>query len=134
MAKKNTEPMFWISGNYHDCRKMWDAIRSNVGDPNVITFHCGLISDKTAARATDVVLAMKHRDLFDSRPRIVRLFNLPEDYTIIADYLYLVNSDNILVIDSPVGYRKNRRFITAASSKLYKAIKKRGEAFIFDGW
>lgn len=129
---KDIRPMFWIGGNYYDSRKVWNKIRSSVGDPNIVNFHCGLSSDASAASAADVILALKHRDMFDDRPRIIRMQNIPEDYASIADYLYLVNDNNILVVDSPVGYRKKRRLISAASSNFYKTIKKEGKAFISD--
>lgn len=132
MAKsKQVQPMFWISGNYRDCRKIWDEIRSSVDNPNVVNLDCGLFVDKSAAKASDVITILKHRDMFDDRTRIIKMNNIPEDYAIIADYLYLVDDDNILVVDSPVGYRK-KKFISAANSNFYKTIKTRGKAFIFD--
>lgn len=124
--------MFWIHGNYYDSRKAWKFILSKVGDCNVENLDCGSNSDKNSsfkdAQASDVILSLKTRDMFDSRPRVIRMRGLPPDYTLIVDYLKYVNNSNVLVVDSPVGYQ-DRKFISAATSNFYKTIASEGRVF-----
>lgn len=133
MAKKEKKPMFWICGNYYDSRKKWQQIKSKIGDANIESLDCGSNSADTpsgcrAAQAADVILLLKSKDMFDERPRIIRMRGLPPDYTLIADYLKYVNDNNILVVDGPIGYQE-RRFISAASSSFYKTISTEGIVF-----
>lgn len=123
MAKKSSKkPMFWICGNYYDSRKFWKQIIEKVSDPNIENIDCGTNLDKSISQASNIILLLKSRDMFDSKPRIIRLRGLPADYAIIADYLKYVNDENILVIDSPVGYHDGRKFVSASASNFYKTI------------
>lgn len=135
MAKKKTTtknkiPAFWISGNYYDCRKTWESILSKMGDCQVIVHDCtDSIFDGTDSKSSSVsniIKSLKSKDIFDPKPKIIKVNGLPVDYKLLSEYLHLVSDKNILVIDSPVGYRKARRFVSAATSKLCKEIKSKG--------
>lgn len=131
MAKKDMRPIFWICGNYYDSRKSWKSILSKLGDVNIISLDCGSNSDSTpdgcrSFAASDVILRLKSKDMFDKRPRILRMRGLPPDYALISDYLKYVNDNNVLVIDSPIGYHDGRKFVTAATSNFYKTISNEG--------
>lgn len=131
------KPIYWVTGNYFQCRKNWLDLCIKLNQPNVEMLDCGANSqnaDKNNRQATagDVVRFLKHRDIFDPRPRILKLKGLPEDYVLIAEYLYLIDENNILYIDAPFGYRKStNRFITAATSTLFKKIKAEGHLIDF---
>jgi len=134
-------PVFWISGNQYEKGKAWDKICSLLGDPNVETLNCivepksSKTSGSRSVSAGDIILRLKTDDLFDTRPRILRVKGLPEDYLEIADYLDLVDNSNVLVFDGPVGYYASgvsSRFIPAGASKLYKRIKNEGQVLQFD--
>ncbi len=127
------KPVYWITGNYYDTCQRWKDICALIEDPNVEIFDCGHNPDNVAdalkvAQAADIIMALKHKDLFDHRVRIIKMKGLPPDYNLISNYLHLVNKDTILVIDSPIGYVKpgSKRFISAATSKFYKLIKSNG--------
>jgi hypothetical protein len=128
VAKKKVKPLFWITGNYYDCKRQWAWILGMLKGPNVEIFDCGAQSnDSRVAHASDIITCLKNRDIFDSRPRIIKMKGLPDDYTLLCDYLTLVNNDNVLVIDGPIGYRNaNRRFVSAKTSKFYKEFSKQG--------
>ncbi len=138
--KKKIKPMFWITGNYYECKKMWASIVGSLDDPNIEVVDCGYNATNTPSHdrlavGSDVIHLLRSRDMFDDRPRIIRMKGLPEDYTIIADYLRFVRDDNVLVVDGPIGYRKTHgkgsRWIPAAASKFYKTIAKEGKVFKF---
>jgi hypothetical protein len=128
--KAKQRPVFWIAGNYYDCQRQWKWIVEKLRDPNIVILDCGTASNRSVAGAADIIKLLKNRDMFDDRPRIVKLKGIPNDYTLLADYLKLVNNDNILVIDSPFGYYQaagsGSRFISAKTSKFYKEIAKQG--------
>lgn len=129
--KTNSIPVFWFTGNYYDCSKIWKNIQSKIGDANIISHDCfSGDGDVKGSTASDVVLSLKSKDLFDSRTKIIKMNGLPEDYKILSDYLNLVSDDNVLVIDSAIGYRK-RNFVSAAASTFYKEVKERGHVFNF---
>lgn len=137
--RKGPRPIFWVTGNYYDCRKMWLKVCQKLKDPNVEILDCGYNPQSTAhdarmATASDVIMMLKHRDLFDSRPRIIKLKSIPEDYTLISDYLDLVDDNNVLYIDSPFGFKKttSKRFVSASASKFFKTIKSEGVVCDFD--
>jgi len=131
-SKSGSCPIYWINGNYYDTCQRWKEICALVKDPNIEIFDCGYnpdnIVDNKVAQAADIIMMLKHRDLFDSRVRIIKMKGLPPDYNLITDYLHLINNKTILVIDSPIGYIKpgSKRFISAATSKFYKFIKANG--------
>lgn len=127
-------PMYWITGNYYDCRKKWQEICSLVGDPNVEVFDCEYNTQqqnggKKSAQAGDIILRLKQKDMFDTRPRIIKMKGIPDDYAILTDYLRLANKKNMIVIDGPVGYRKppSKRLIPVKTTKFFKEFTKRGE-------
>lgn len=131
MAKyqKKFRPVFWLTGNYYDSQKNWRAIVEMLKDPNVVVLEGGSqVSDPRVAKAADVIRLLKNKDLFDSRPRVLKLKGLPGDYHLLIDYLKLVNNDNVLVIDGPFGYKNSDgKFVTAKTSKFYKTIASEGK-------
>lgn len=125
-------PMYWITGNYYDCRQKWQEICALVGDPNVEVFDCEYNTQnggKKSAQAGDIILRLKQKDMFDTRSRIIKLKGIPDDYAILTDYLRLANKKNMIVIDGPVGYRKppSKRLIPVKATKFFKEFVKRGE-------
>lgn len=110
---------YWLSGNYYDVTHKWKSIVASRGDVNIQSLGCG----GEDASAGNVIMMLKMRDMFDKRPRIIKLNGLPEDYTILADYLNFCNKNNVLVVISPAGKQ--------SASKFYKAIDKVGGAFDF---
>ncbi len=134
MAKKTKskfKPLFWITGNYHDCCERWKYICGKLKDPNVQVMHCGRLKTSDAT-AGDIIMMLKNRDIFDTRPRIIKMKGLPDDYAILADYLHLVDNDNVLVVDGPIACRAkppSTRLITAKTSKFFKAFQSQGEVF-----
>jgi len=134
------QPIFWITGNYYDVCKRWKEIKETLGDANVVVMPCGYNSKSTTndcrvCTAADVILALKTKDLFDDRPRIIKMKGLPENYSLLTDYLHLVNSNNVLVIDSLVGYWASpyyKKFVGVGKSKFYNSVKKLGKVFKFD--
>lgn len=109
-------PVFWISGNYYEARKAWQSLCQCVGDPLIE------VLDSDSVNASDIVMRLKCSDMFDDRPRIVRVNGLPSDYDVLTKYLTLASDDNILVFYGPVGYWSNRRFVSVKNTKFYKAI------------
>ena len=140
MAKAKAKPMFWITGNYYECQNIWKSICERAGDPNVEILDCGYAVSNASmgskpATASDVIMLLKNADIFDDRPRIIKMKGLPEKYSLITDYLHLVNDKNILVIDGPIGLRDKRsmkRLVSVAASKFYKTFKKEGQVFQFE--
>lgn len=134
------QPIFWLTGNYYDVSKKWNQIKETLGDSNVIVMHCGYNSKSApdyckVCTASDVILALKTKDLFDNRPRIIKMKGIPENYALLTDYLHLVDNDNVLVIDSSIGYWASphyKRFVNISKSKFYNAVKKHGKVFKFD--
>lgn len=139
--KSEVKPVFWLSGNYYECRKIWQSIvkmtTDKMGEPNIISIECGFNPQDTkadcrVAEAAEVRGLIRTKDIFDARPRIIRMVGIPRDYADILDYLRFVRDDNILVIDSPIGYYNLKTFVSAASSNFYKHIKEYGKVFKFD--
>jgi hypothetical protein len=119
--KSTAKPMFWLSGNSYDRDKAWKKILATVGDAEVV------VVDPNFCSAEEMVIEASSREIFSKKPKIVKIKGLPPDYTLLAEALGCVDDNNILVIDGPFGYYDGRgRFISAASSKLYKQIKERG--------
>lgn len=129
-AKVDFKPIFWITGNYYDCQLTWNLIKSKMPNSKVNVVDCG----PGGCTASDVILLLKHKNVFDAQPRILKLKGIPEDYAEITDYLKLVNDKTVLVIDGPVGYIKSPsdRLISAATSNFYKTISSVGKVFEFD--
>jgi hypothetical protein len=147
VAKKSkgiTRPVFWIvgppsGGSYYDCHKIWNQIvakvRHDLGEPNIQSIECGhnpVDSKYQVATAGDVMRLLRARDIFDDRPRIIRMFGLPSDYLVMTDYLKYVNSTNVLVIEAPIGYYNGKKFVPASASKFYKTINSEGKVFKFN--
>lgn len=131
---KSIKPIFWITGNYYDSRKAWKNILSKLGNCNIENIECGSFSGDglRTAQGYDIALLLRSRDLFDDRPRIIRMRGLPPDYSVITEHLGCVNDNNILVVDSPVGYFQNKRFVSAATSNFYKTISSNGKVFSYE--
>jgi len=135
------KPVFWIYGNQRQCRQSWDQIIDHVTQksgetPNIDTLFCGINSDSASpaqrwANATDLIGLMRNRDLFDDRPRIIKVVGLPEAYTSILDWFNVINGRNILVFWGPFAYLKpgTKKWISIKTTKLYKTIKKEGQIF-----
>ncbi|MHA2279497.1 MAG: DNA polymerase III subunit delta [Promethearchaeota archaeon] len=133
------KPVFWICGNRFQCDETWKQviaqIRKKSGEtPNIESLYCGTNTTSMPltqcwATATDIIQALRNKDLFDTRPRVIKVIGLPEDYTGIVDWLRLVNGRNVLVFWGPFGYIKSgsTRWVSAKTSKLYKTIKSDGK-------
>lgn len=127
-----TKPMYWITGNYFDCQQKWKSILSSLKDANVEVFECDYTpqnSDVPSAKAAEIIMTLKHRDLFDKRPRVIKMKGIPDDYALLTDYLRLANDKNVIVIDGPFGYRKppSQRLIPVKATKFFKEFSKLGE-------
>jgi hypothetical protein len=136
-AKGITRRVFWLvgppsGGNYYNCRKVWNEIvagvRKEVGEPNIQSIDCS----HNSATAGDVMRLLRSTDVFDERPRIIRMFGLPPDYKAMVDYLKYVNNKNVLVIEAPLGYYSANKFIPASASTFYKTIKSEGKVLKYD--
>ena len=135
------KPVFWICGNLRQCRQTWNQILDHVKktsgeDANVDVLFCGINPTSAApaqrwATATDLIDLMRNRDLFDSRPRIIKAVGLPEAYSAILDWFSVINGRNILVFWGPFAYIKpgTKRWVSVKTTKLYKTIKKEGKIF-----
>ncbi len=136
-----TKPVFWIYGNRRQCLQSWNQIldhvkKSSGEDPNVDTLFCGMNSETATpaqrwATANDLINLMRNRDLFDDRPRIIKVIGIPEGYAEIVDWLNVLNGRNILVFWGPFAYIKpgTKRWISVKTTKLFKTIKKEGQVF-----
>ena len=125
--------LFWITGNYYEVQKQWKSLCLDIGDYNLEVVDCG--NDDRGNSAADIILLLKHKDLFDDRPRIIKMKGIPEDYSLLTDYLHLTNDRDILVVVSPVGYYSSgpgNRFIPASASKFYKKFVSDGKVYKFD--
>ena len=129
--------MFWIKGNRRQCQKTWDSICQKVlektnQEPNVEVLHCGFNPSNAKhamyANAADVYRILRTKDVFDKRPRIIKMIGLPEGYAGLSEYLQYVGPDNMLVVWGDFGYRVpgSKRFVSAKTSKFYKTIKSKG--------
>lgn len=130
MSKTKPEkPIYWIWGNYYDARIKWESIKSEYKDYVLNDIECGYEpknSSKSMSIAS-VILSLKSRDLFDSKPRLFRIYGCPPDISILYEYMHLVNEDNVVVIYAPFGYSvpagQGSRFCTSKTTNLYKQIK-----------
>lgn len=127
----NIKPIYWITGNYFDCQKKWQQICSLIGDPNVQIIEAGGVGQ---ASAVDIILALKHKDIFDCRPRILKVKGIPEDYDSLSNYLSLTSDKNVLVFDGLIGYKKppSQRLISLKVTNLFKKFAQIGEICEFD--
>jgi hypothetical protein len=128
--------LFWIYGNYYQSHKAWGDICSKTKDARIEILDCGhnpdnSTEDNRVVMAGGVIKALKNKDIFDKRPRIIKLKGLPSDYTIITDYLHLVNKKCVLVIDASFGHYKSKRFNSAKTSNFYKTVKAEGKILEF---
>ena len=133
------KPVFWVHGNRRQCRETWDKlvahVRSKSGEePNISAIYCGInpiSADATQrwATATNLIQILRTKDMFDSRPRIIKVIGLPDGYSSITDWLHLVTGRNVLVFWGPFGHVKpgSKQWASAKLSKLYKAIKSEGK-------
>lgn len=127
---------YWICGNYYDSKKAWEKICQDIGNPNVQTFECDGVSTHSvnrSAQASDIILELKMRDIFDSRPRVLKIKGIPSDYDLLTDYLRLTSNNNILVFFGPIGYRKppSKRLISVKQTKFYKEFLVNGKILEF---
>ena len=135
MAKKQPKPVFWITGNYYESQKTVNQIKLMLGDCRVIVLDCDFVNENTpaderTAGPEDIIKLLLNRDIFDSRPRIIKLKGLPHGYPVLVNYLKYVNNKSVLVIDGPIGHRArppSKQFVTAKTSNFYKRIKKEGK-------
>jgi len=143
VAKKQytkSRPAYWISGNYYDSQKKFRELFADK-NLNIENIECGYNADscprhQRTGQAVDIILLLKNEDMFDDRTRLIRMLGCPPDYTIIYDYLGLVDDSTQLVITTPKpeyltpagrGVRHN----SVAASNFYKILKKWGHAFDF---
>ena len=137
----NKKHVYWVAakgapeeGNYYDCRSIIKKVISQLKDPRIEKLDCEWSAECTpalerSADAGDVIRHLKNRNIFDERPRVILLKGLPPNYTILVDYLSLVNDQNYLVIDAPFGMRSKPpdiKFITAKNSNFYKWVAEQG--------
>ena len=134
----NKSSLFWICGNQRQSSQTWNLLLNTVKErsgqeANVESLLCGFNSHTaTAAQrwtdTNDVIKLLRNRDMFDLRPRIIKLRGLPEDYTELIHYMDEVNLNNMLVFYGPCGYYKpsTKRWVTSKTTKLYKHIKSKG--------
>ena len=136
------KPVFWLYGNRHDCNKAWEGICAKVKEKtqsselNIETIYCGFnpqeaLPEHRWATVNDVVYILRHKDMFDKRPRVLKVFGLPENFSDLVNFFNIVNSRNVLVFWGPFGYIKpgSKRWVTAKTTKLYKTIKSQGKVF-----
>ena len=141
MATADKLSVIWITGNYHDCKVMWERIISGesecpikIKDPNVMVVDCGRNPENIShscrmAAAGDIIKLLKNTDIFDKRQRVIKMKGLPSDYTILADYLTYTSPNCVLVIDSPTAIRAkppSKKMVTVKNSKFFKTIKSKG--------
>lgn len=138
--KSEKKPIYWILGNYHDCQKKWSQIAAEHKGYNIEVMDCGYNTEKLPAQlrydqAKDIIELLQSSDMFDDRDRIIKVVGLPTDYTLLNDYLHLVDESNIVVICSPAGYYvpvgTGSRFVTAKTSGLYKQINSWSQIYEF---
>jgi hypothetical protein len=126
----NNKYIYWVTGNYYDSRKFLKSLYSQFLDSNLVTIECGYNSanNKVYANTSDVISTLRTKDIFNSSRRIIKLLGIPSDYTELTNCFKYCNENNILVIDSPIGYYKpagsGSQFVSAATSNFYKEIKK----------
>ncbi len=140
MKKQKNKPLFWITGNYYECQKYWKGICAKLKDPNIVVLECGRNADNVSledrqASAGAVIKMLKKQDIFDKRPRIIKMKGIPPDYALITDYFYLVKGTNVLVIDGPIGMRAkgpSNKWVSVKTSKFYKEIKAKGQVKEYD--
>jgi len=135
---KTNRPIFWIHGNQHQVKQSWEKILLHIEEksgekPLVELVFAGFNStsatpEQSWSTVNDIIGMLRSPDMFDPRPRVVKVCGLPEDYSDLVDWFDLMNGKNILVIQSPFGYVKpgSKRWVTAKTSKLYKKIKAEG--------
>ena len=128
-------PVFWVSGNLYECRKHWHSVINKLSDVNVVTIEAGHNTETCPAnlrywQSAQISNLIRTKDLFDTRPRIVRLLGIPPDYKELSSCLKYISSKNQLYIDSPIGYYKPSgtgiKLISAATSSFAKEIKSKG--------
>lgn len=136
------KPLFWICGNQRESKQAFnlilDRVKENTGqDANVVSLICGPNPADVSggwSTAVDVIHLLQVSDMFDSRPRIIKIFGLSDDYIDIADWLHCISDTNILVFYGPFGYTKigSKQWVSGKASNLFKAIKTQGKIFEFD--
>ncbi len=136
--KSKGTPIFWVHGNLRQCQQTWDGIVHHVeaqsGQKPNIHLMFGGINPASAtpsqrwSTADDVISTLQNRNLFDERPRIIKICGLPESYTDLADFFHLINGSNVVVIRSAFGYIKpgSKKWVTAKTSKFFKKVKAEG--------
>ena len=141
--------VFWITGNYFDCQKQWQAILAEVENPQIDILDCGYLHEEGAASAGDIIKILKTRNIFDKQPHIIKVKGIPPPdeseeaarnktytagYKLLLPYLKLTSDKKILVIDGPIGYRSkppSKRFNSVKTSTFFKEVKKVGEVYEF---
>ena len=113
MSKKTKKlGCLWLSGNYHQVQvafsklvagELYDAknFPVKIKDPNVLVVDCGynppdMDDIYKYTSASDLIILLKNRDIFDDGQRIIKLKGLPPDYTILVDC-----TSNAVVIGIP---------------------------------
>ena len=140
MSQKNKiKPLFWISGNRRQSQKTFSDIvalieKNTNSTVNVQMFYCGPNLKNTSQRWTsagDIIQILRSSDLFDNRPRVIKVCGLSDDYTLLSDWLHKVDDRNVLVFWGPFGYTKpgSKQFISGKTSNLFKQIKAEGKIF-----
>jgi len=100
-AKSGPKPIYWITGNYYDTCQRWKEICALIEDPNIEVFDCGYNPDNVSnrvAQAADIIMSLKHKDLFDPRVRIIKMKGLPPDYNLAAasKFYKFIKSNGVL--------------------------------------
>ena len=76
---KSVKPMFWIYGNRRQSIQAWNKILGILGGKdkiNIQSIECGSNPQDAVnkvAEAADIAIRLRQKDLFDSRPRIIKI-------------------------------------------------------------
>lgn len=124
---------YWCYGNLHGCRQFVSMLKDKIASTspdkksfNYAKFDCDA-SDPNSATAAQIVKVLRNRDAFDTRPRLIEMRGVPEDYALLTDFLSLTNQKNVLLINGQPGYRGSYgRWNPIQVSKLFKAVKEKG--------
>lgn len=118
-------PAFWISGNLYEVSLTINDILDKYGRDNLITI------DATSSTVERIIYELMNVDIFNTKPKVILLKRLPENYTYLSNHLQYVTDKCVLIIDCPKSLKINNRDANVALSTLYKEIKKKGQVIEF---
>lgn len=142
MATKQTH-IFWIFGNLRQANAKWKALCGYIEQhagvaPNVETVYCGpnpkdVTDSQRLSTMGDVIHVLRTKDMFSTRPRILRVVGIPEDYQDLLHYVDVPTPQNLLVFWGLPGYYKlgSKRWVSLKPTKVFKFIKNHGKVYEF---